>query len=145
LRNTVRLFYKMNTKQQYTKKHGNYLRFKRWSRAKYAVFASISSCVSIGKVKVSIADCLLKKQENSIREYHSIYNNDDVENKESEFSDLAQPAIFIDNFIFLSLEVALSNKSYNYSFLINYINQLTTKVDAGILPSSTFFIQNYYV
>lgn len=42
---------------------GRSLRFKRWTRTGFAVFASITACVSIGQVKASVADCLLKKQE----------------------------------------------------------------------------------
>ncbi len=41
------------------------LRFRRWSRAKYAAFCSLSKNVSIGQLKVSIADSSLKKS-NSI-------------------------------------------------------------------------------
>ncbi len=37
------------------------LRFRRWSRAKYAVFCSLASVVSIGCVAISIADKSLKK------------------------------------------------------------------------------------
>ena len=37
------------------------LRFRRWSRAKYAVFCSLANVVNIGCVAVSIADKSLRK------------------------------------------------------------------------------------
>ena len=37
------------------------LRFRRWSRAKYAVFCSLASVISIGCLSVSIADKSLQK------------------------------------------------------------------------------------
>lgn len=37
------------------------IRFRRWSRAKYAVFCSLSSTVTIGRLAVSIADKSLQK------------------------------------------------------------------------------------
>ena len=37
------------------------IRFRRWSRAKYAVFCSLASVVSIGCVAISIADKSLQK------------------------------------------------------------------------------------
>jgi hypothetical protein len=39
----------------------NVLRFRRWSRAGYAVFCSLSRCVSIGRLKAATADCALWK------------------------------------------------------------------------------------
>ena len=135
----------MDTKQQYTKKHGYYLRFKRWSRAKYAVFASISSCVSIGKLKASIADCLLKKQENFLSENHSTFKFNDTENKDSEFSELAEQVKFTDNLNFFAFEIDLGNQPCNFSFdIFYYIQSTEPKVDARIFPASTFFITNYY-
>jgi hypothetical protein len=131
----------MDTKQQYTKKHGNFLRFKRWSRTRYAVFASISSYVSIGKLKASIADCLLKKQENTLSENHSIYKFNDIENKEPEFSELAEQVKFTDILNLLAFEMAVGNQPYNFSFDIYYFIQSTEpKVDVRIFPASTFFI-----
>ncbi len=61
----------MQFNQNNIKKFAKNLRFKRWSRVNYAVFASISSCVTIGRLKASIADCLLKKQENSASENYT--------------------------------------------------------------------------
>jgi hypothetical protein len=131
----------MDTKKQYTKKHGNILRFKRWSRAKYAVFASISSCVSIGRLKASIADCLLKKQENSLSENNTIFKINDTENKDSAFSELPEQVKFSDNLNFFAFEIAVGNQPYNFSFDIFYFIQSTEpKVDAWIFPASTFFI-----
>lgn len=133
----------MVTKQQFTQKHGNYLRFKRWSRAKYAVFASISSCVSIGKLKASIADCLLKKQENSIIENQTIFNN--TENSDSEISELEALEKFIENLKLLCIEITAGIQACKYSVSINLIIQSTkSKVDAGLFPVSTFFISNDY-
>lgn len=40
------------------------LRFRKWSRKAYAMFASIGKCVTIGCVKKGIADAALGKQVN---------------------------------------------------------------------------------
>ena len=40
------------------------IRFRRWSRKAYAMFASIGKCVTIGNVKKGIADASLGKQGN---------------------------------------------------------------------------------
>jgi hypothetical protein len=39
------------------------LRFRRWSRVGYAVFCSLSCCVSIGALAVSVSDKTLQKSE----------------------------------------------------------------------------------
>ena len=44
-----------------TKQKATAIRFRRWSRAKYAVFCSLSSTVTIGRLAVSIADKSLQK------------------------------------------------------------------------------------
>lgn len=41
------------------------LRFRKWSRKAYAMFASIGKCVTIGCVKKGIADAALGKQANA--------------------------------------------------------------------------------
>lgn len=40
------------------------IRFRRWSQKKYAMFASIGKCVTIGNVTKGIADASLGKQGN---------------------------------------------------------------------------------
>ncbi|UKI39896.1 MAG: hypothetical protein L6V35_03975 [Alistipes putredinis] len=42
------------------------IRFRRWSRASYAVFASLHRAVSIGRISADIADASLSKK----REHH---------------------------------------------------------------------------
>lgn len=37
------------------------LRFRRWSRKRYAAFVSVTSCVSIGQLSNNVADRLRKK------------------------------------------------------------------------------------
>lgn len=39
------------------------IRFRRWSRVGYAVFCSLSCCVSIGALAVSVSDKTLQKSE----------------------------------------------------------------------------------
>jgi len=46
----------------------NLIRFRRWSRANYAIFVSLSVCVSIGQLSANVADSSLKKQVNVIVE-----------------------------------------------------------------------------
>lgn len=38
------------------------LRFRRWSRKRYAAFASMGRCVTIGCLRKNVADCSLSKQ-----------------------------------------------------------------------------------
>ncbi len=117
--NTVRLFLttKMYAMQQDIKRFGRNLRFKRWSRANFAVFASISSCVSIGRLKVSITDCLLKKQENSLSESFTefIY----TEKNDSECSELAEPALLIGNQVLVLTGIKCVNSGHNYNSFYN--------------------------
>jgi hypothetical protein len=37
------------------------IRFRRWSRAGYAVFCSLTCCVTIGSLSVSVSDSILQK------------------------------------------------------------------------------------
>ena len=42
------------------------IRFRRWSRASYAVFASLHRAVSIGRISADIADASLSKSGNTV-------------------------------------------------------------------------------
>lgn len=44
-------------------KQNSSIRFRRWSRVGYAVFCSLSCCVSIGALAVSVSDKTLQKSE----------------------------------------------------------------------------------
>lgn len=44
-----------------TQQNATTIRFRRWSRAGYAVFCSLSNTVTIGRLAVSIADKSLQK------------------------------------------------------------------------------------
>ena len=52
------------------------IRFRRWSRAGYAVFNSLGSYITIGNVVVSISDKSLQKSESNS------FNNSDVSRSE---------------------------------------------------------------
>ena len=56
-------------------KHQNStIRFRRWSRVGYAVFCSLSCCVSIGSLAVSVSDKTLQKSEGiSMTRVHSAF------------------------------------------------------------------------
>ena len=64
-------------------------RFRRWSRAGYAVFSSLSHCVSIGFLKTSIADSSLRKANIVSAKSNNIVAFDD----DSEYDDI----LWIDN------------------------------------------------
>lgn len=69
------------------------LRFRRWSRAKYAAFCSLSRCISIGYLKASIADSSLKKSSSSrFCELLSSFTSD----KDPEYDDaqVSKEAVF---------------------------------------------------
>lgn len=59
----------MNKKAQH---QNSTIRFRRWSRVGYAVFCSLSCCVSIGALAVSVSDKTLQKSEGiSMTRVHS--------------------------------------------------------------------------
>ncbi|MCE5331922.1 MAG: hypothetical protein LLF95_07260 [Bacteroidales bacterium] len=75
----------MNKQTQNTVKT---LRFRRWSRARYAVFVSLSCAVSIGFLSVLVSDKSLQKSENRIG-FNSASALDRSENDEQ--TDVIQP------------------------------------------------------
>jgi len=64
------------------------LRFRRWSRAHYAVFVSLSCAVSIGFLSVSVSDKSLQKADKQI-----VFNDNSVldRNENDEQTDVIQP------------------------------------------------------
>jgi hypothetical protein len=50
------------------------VRFRRWSRAGYAVFSSLACCVTIGNIAISISDNSLNK--GILNSTISIFSND---------------------------------------------------------------------
>jgi hypothetical protein len=65
----------MNNKTQHT---NSTLRFRRWSRVGYAVFCSLSCCVSIGALAISVSDKTLQKSEGiSMAHVHSALTTTD--------------------------------------------------------------------
>ena len=59
----------------------NFIRFKRWSRKNYAVFAGLNKIISIGKITVEICEKSLQKTFSNITEFLTF-------NKESNDSEL---------------------------------------------------------
>ena len=58
-----------------------FIRFRRWSRAKYAVFCSLSTVVTIGRLAVSIAD---KSQQKSVDLSVELINKAGAEDSQEE-------------------------------------------------------------
>ncbi len=73
----------MNKKTQNT---NSTFRFRRWSRLNYAVFCSLSCCVSIGALAVSVSDKTLQKSEKipMVGVYLSVSKTDGAENDPAE-------------------------------------------------------------
>lgn len=72
------------------------LRFRRWSRSRFAAFCSIGKCVNIGTVCKSIIEASLRKQPISISLKYITFTCFTEEN--SEFTD---PAFFCPEIIIL--------------------------------------------
>lgn len=64
------------------------LRFRRWSRKSYAVFASLNKVVSIGSLVVSVADKSLLKTASHISNFVSDLLMDSQEVSDSAFDEL---------------------------------------------------------
>jgi len=86
-------------KQDY--KNVTSIRFRRWSRAKYAIFCSLSTAVTIGKVAVSIADKSLQKTAKACLNYFLI-----PESKESP--DEIKEKVEIEASLILTREIILT-------------------------------------
>lgn len=70
-----------------TSKSSNFttsLRFRRWSRKNYAVFASLKFCVTIGCLANSITEKSLTKAKNYLTQSYS--NSSTIDHKESDVS-----------------------------------------------------------
>ncbi len=112
----------------------NSLRFRRWSRAKYAVFSGISACITIGQVRASVSDCLLKKSDNSISENSALFFSDNLfqevrKTVESEFKNIVLNVL---------PNIISDNAAHQENGLINKLFT-TKKADARIFPASAFF------
>ena len=64
----------MKTKKTYT---ASSIRFRRWSRAGYAVFCSLSRTVTIGSLAVSISDKSLQKAVGVSKRIVPVFASDD--------------------------------------------------------------------
>jgi hypothetical protein len=63
------------------------IRFRRWSRAKYAVFCSLRCAVTIGRLAVSIADKSLQKVIGVCFNLAFVVKCDDSQNKKKEINE----------------------------------------------------------
>ena len=64
------------------------LRFKRWSRKRYAAFASLNKVVSIASLAVSVADKSLIKVGNYLQSCAHALSNDDLLSESTNFDEL---------------------------------------------------------
>lgn len=64
-----RLLHPTNASQMSKKRALSSLRFRRWSRGHYAVFASLGRCVTIGQLSTRTADSSLRKQRTVQRQH----------------------------------------------------------------------------
>jgi len=58
------------------------IRFRRWSRTGYAVFCSLTCCVTIGALSVSVSDKTLQKANNGTSSLSLLGNNPESESPE---------------------------------------------------------------
>jgi hypothetical protein len=96
----------------------NQLRFRRWSRASFALFASMSTVVSIGFLSVSVTEKSLVKNEscatNSLRVVVSSYEETDSDEEcKQDFLQSLQEIILITN---SSNQAAACSEPFLYIF-----------------------------
>ncbi|OFX44181.1 MAG: hypothetical protein A2046_08145 [Bacteroidetes bacterium GWA2_30_7] len=98
-------------KSHYRLKNNKILYFSRWSRKKYAILASLSKVVHIGKLTVNIANCSLNKLEKSI----TVLSNSS-ENHYDELFDVIFKESTVNN-IFSTQLIPINVNSKNDKFL----------------------------
>ena len=89
------------------------IRFRRWSRAGYAIFRSLRNCVSIGFLKITVADSSLRKSNDASG---NNWNIAAVFGDDSEYDEIS----FFENFIVDTLLlqkqlVSVANKKNEYA------------------------------
>lgn len=85
-----------------TFKKASSIRFRRWTRAKYAIFCSLSATVTIGKLAVSIADKSLQKAVKvSLNSFLNTSSDESPDEKEEKAE--------IEAFLILNREQILTN------------------------------------
>jgi len=64
------------------------IRFRRWSRAGYAIFCSLSSTVTIGRLAVSIADKSLQKAVEGSTDFHFAISSEESPEEKKKKAEL---------------------------------------------------------
>jgi hypothetical protein len=104
------------------------IRFRRWSRARYAAFASLKGNVTVGVVKSSIADISLQKSciSNSYQYKNCLFSDDTLFEPDGLNKELN--ALILENIF--SINEIVNNSTYieNQNFIIS--NQYNSFFDA---------------
>lgn len=91
-----------------------YIRFRRWSRSRYAAFCSLGRCVNIGTLSKSVTEASLRKQNSP-----SLYITDKEFSLYSESEnevDKADAGLSGDEYLFV-LQECISNNEDNFTRL----------------------------
>ena len=116
------------------------LRFRRWSRAKYAAFCSLSKNVSIGQLKVSIADSSLKKS-NSISFANVISAFSFAEDEKETDENLLLSGSLATELLFGNLFSVKQNNEYAQRIIVSVCEKkFYMAVEITYVISTAFFI-----
>jgi len=120
-----------------TYKKATSIRFRRWSRAKYAIFCSLSTAVTIGKLTVSIADKSLQKAINVCLNAFFASNFDESPEDKDEKLELEASLI-------LSRDIILTKTITDCAVACDHISlySILSKRLKRVVPVPTAFIFN---
>ena len=89
------------------------IRFRRWSRARYAVFVSLSCAVTIGVLAVSVSDKSQQKSGAYVAENH-LFGLEDGAIRESEEVPLSELVLLQENIVVNQNNDNAAARSQNY-------------------------------
>ncbi len=97
------------------------IRFRRWSRAGYAVFCSLSSTVTIGRLSVSIADRSLQKAVETSADFRFAISSEESPEEKKKKAELEASLILTHETILSEItfdSAAAQGRKSNYSIFI---------------------------
>lgn len=122
----------------------NNVRFRRWSRANYAIFSSLSRCVTIGTVCASICEMSCKKGNAlTTQKFNQILSeNNDEEDEENDKTELS---LSLQNYLKqILINNSLSSTAAAAAVIITIIYSIYTPAVGMISLIPTAFFMSYY-
>lgn len=122
-----------------TTTHRTFIRFRRWSRKRYAIFSSLGRCVTIGSLKKGLADASLKKQKSPVQ-ITLLQPTDDSEKETNGMEEEISGVLF--QLYSLLVQPRVTNEIYGIeSIETHYIGELTLP-DRYACIYPVFYFQN---